>query len=342
MLKKVLVTGGNGFLALHLIKQLLNNDYQVRTTVRSLAKKEQVLATLKKNQTPHLDQLTFVEATLTTATGWTEAMADINYVLSVAAPVFVGPSKVAASTDQVATAGIRRIIQTAEKAGVKRIVMTANLGAVGFSNKDPYHITTEADWTNANEPGLSRYEKSKLLAEKSAWQYLEQTHSPLEFVTINAGAMLGPALDEHLSGSFGLLKNLLNPTTRVPNIALNIVDVRTVAQLHLRAMTSPVAANQRFLAVNDQPISMPEIVALIKATRPELAPQLPMRSLPNWLIRLAAIFNQQAKEGRLLLALNHQVSNQKAKRLLNWQPNDNKTTILSALDTMQQNGQRQS
>jgi len=186
----VLVTGGNGFLALHIIQQLLTAGFPVRATLRNLNRKDQVKTTLENNQTPHLDQLTFVQTDLTKDADWPAAMKDVTYVMSVAAPVFVNGKQGTDAMAQVATDGTLRIIKSAEKAGVKRVVMTGNFGAVGFSNKDPQHITTESDWTDPDEPGLSLYERSKLVAEKAAWNYLKTTNSALEFTTVTPARCL--------------------------------------------------------------------------------------------------------------------------------------------------------
>ncbi|MDV7695024.1 3-beta hydroxysteroid dehydrogenase [Pediococcus parvulus] len=336
MTEKVLVTGGNGFLALHIIKQLLEANYSVRATLRSLNKKEEVLQTLKFHEVPNLDRLSFVQADLTRDDNWSTAMAGITYVMSVAAPVFVNGETATKDVARAATDGTLRILKAAVTSNVKRVIMTANLGAVGFSNKNQQHTTTEADWTDPNESGLSLYEKSKLIAEKSAWNYLKKTNSTLEFVTVNAGAMLGGALDDHVSGSFGIVRNLINGTVkRIPNIKMNIVDVRDVADIHIRAMQTSAAAGKRFLAVGDKPISMPEIAALIKTHRPKLVAKIPTRTLPNWIIRIGSHFNQQAKEGRLFLEVNHNVSNQRAKTLLGWQPiGSNQETILNTVDSL--------
>lgn len=336
MNETVLVTGANGFLAMRLIKQLLTNGYHVRATLRSLTKKETVLAAFKANNVTNINQLEFVQADLTKDDGWHAAMQGVTYVMSVAAPVFVNGAMASEKVAQTAVDGTLRILKAAQASEVKRVVMTANLGAVGFSNKDPKHITTESDWTNSNEPGLSIYEKSKLIAEKSAWDYLKQTDSQLEFVTVNAGAMLGPSLDNHVSGSFGIIKNFFDGGLKaIPKIDVNIVDVRDVVDIEIRAMETSQAAGKRFLAVEDNPISMPQLVSVIKENRPQLAPKLPTKTVPSWLIRLGAPFNKQAQEGRLLLDINHHVSNHRAKEILGWQPiSRNEDAILTAVDSM--------
>lgn len=333
MNQQILVTGGNGFLALHIIKQLLTQGYAVRATLRSLAKATDVRQTLTAAHTPHLDQLSFVAADLTQDAGWATAMSGISGVMSVAAPVFVNGERVTTTLANAATAGTERILRAALAAGVKRVVMTANLGAVGFSSFDPRHVITEADWTATTQRGLSAYELSKLVAEHAAWDFVAQ-HPELELVTVNAGAMLGPALGQHVTGSFGLITRLLTgkPT---PNLMVNVVDVRDVADIHVRALSTPTAANQRFLAVADTPISMQAIVTLLRQQRPELTTHLPHHLLPSGLVHLLAPFNTAAREADLMLRLGHQVSNQHARTTLGWQPiSDSATAVLAAADSL--------
>ncbi|KRO04073.1 oxidoreductase [Levilactobacillus paucivorans] len=331
----VLVTGGNGFLARHIMHELLRQEYAVRATLRSLDQAEAVRTDLKIAGTPHLDRLNFAAADLTQDAGWSAAMVGVTTVMSVAAPVFVNETNVA---DQVATAaevGTKRILQAAEKAGVKRVVMTANLGAVGFSSFGD-HVVTEADWTDPEQAGLSAYERAKLFAERAAWQYTQHHPVAPELVTVNAGAMLGPSLGGHVTSSFGLLTRLIagKPT---PNLVVNVVDVRDVADLHVRAMQTPEAAGQRILAVEDTAISMQEILTLIRNQYPEMSEKLPHRLLPTWLVNGLAPFNQAVKEAQLMMRVSHRVSNQRARQLLNWQPvSSSRQAVLSALASLQE------
>lgn len=334
MIKTVLVTGGNGFLGLHLLAQLLTQGFTVRTTLRRADQESGVMAALKAHHIPHLDRLTFAIADLTHDAGWAAAMTGIDGVFSVAAPVFVNGEKATAALRQQAEVGTLRILQAAHDAGVQRVVLTANWGAVGYSNHDRHSVTTEANWTDPEEPGLSPYEKSKLLAEQAAWHY-NQTQPQPELVTVNPSAMLGQALNDHVSGSLGIVANMLSGRTKaLANVPLNVVDVVDVASLHILAMTKPPAAGHRFIASADGQITLPQIAALIRQQRPAVAAKVPHRQLPNWLVALVAPFSAQAREGKLMLKTNRHTSTAAAKSL-GWQPRYSiDQTILRTVDQL--------
>ena len=331
MMKKVLVTGGTGFVGMHIILQLLQKGYRVKTTVRSMKSKNQVIDTLKANGITNLDDLAFAEADLSKDDNWEEAMKGCDYVLSVASPVFMTIPEDENEAIRPAVEGILRILKAAQKAKVKRVVMTSNFGAVGFSNKKSDQPTTENDWTKTQQKGLSIYEKSKLLAERAAWDFIRSEGGNLEFTTINPVAIFGPALSNHLSGSFVLFDMLLSGKP-YPNLPLNIVDVRDVADLHIRAMTAPEAKSERFIASADGQISMQEIAALLKQEIPEVSGKISSRIIPNGAIYLAALFNKHAKEGVAMLKINRNVSNAKARNKLGWKPIATKEEVV--LDSM--------
>lgn len=336
MQETILVTGGNGFVGMRLIFELLQKGYRVKTTLRSLSSKDEVLKTFKLNGITAFNNLSFVETDLSKDDNWDNVMAGCAYVLSVASPLFSGIPKDEEEAMRPAREGIIRILKAAREARVKRVVMTSNFGAVGFSNQNKNSITTEENWTNPDQTGLSIYEKSKLLAERSAWDFIKNEGGDLEFATINPVAILGPSLSEHVSGSFGLLKHLLDGSMKaIPNILLNVVDVRDVADLHIRAMTSPKANGQRFIASADGQISMPEIAVLLKNKMPQVAENISSKRVPNFVINVTSLFNKQAKEALLLLTMNRNVSNAKAKELLGWTPiASNEEAILASVESM--------
>lgn len=336
----VLVTGGTGALGAYCIRQLLTKGYVVKTTLRSVSKKNEVIQMLKTGDITSFDNLTFIQTDLTNDTNWDQAMNGCHYVLHVASPTH---ALAKASEDDMirpAVEGTLRVLKAARDAGVKRVVMTSSFGAVGFSHKNRNSETTEADWTDPNEKGLSAYEKSKTLAERAAWEFIQQEGRGLELATINPVAIFGPSLGASKSPSLGILTFLLEGSMKaIPNIELNVVDIRDVADLHIRAMTNPEAKGQRFIATADGKISMPEIALLLKDKRPDVAQKVPTGILPNWLLSIAALVNSQARQSVALLTINRNVSNAKARSLLGWSPIATKEeAILASMDSMIQHG----
>ncbi|AUD06077.1 SDR family oxidoreductase [Spirosoma pollinicola] len=336
----VLVTGGTGALGVHCILQLLDKGYRVKTTIRSINKKNVVIEMLKTGGITSADNLTFIEADLTKDTNWDQAMNGCQYVLHIASPTHAD-AKV--SEDQMirpAVEGTLRVLKAARKAGIKRVIMTSSFGAVGFSNKKQNSETTEADWTDPHEKGLSAYEKSKTLAEQAAWNFIRQEGGGLELATINPVAIFGPSLGASKSPSLGILTFLLAGSMKaIPDIELNVVDIRDVADLHIRAMTNPDAKGQRFIATADGKISMPEIALLLKNKRSDVAQKVPTGILPNWVLSIVALFNAQAKQSVALLAINRNVSNAKARNVLGWTPRaTQEDAILASMDSIIQQG----
>ena len=336
----VLVTGGSGFVAMHIILQLLQKGYHVKTTVRSLKSKDKIIDALKANGITNTENLSFAETELTKDDNWATAMEGCYYVLSVASPVFFEIPNDENEAIRPAVEGIKRILKFAKNADVKRVVMTSNFGAVGFSQTDNNRETTEADWTDPNLKGLSVYEKSKTLAEMAAWDFIKKEGGKLEFATINPVAIFGPSLNEHISGSLDIVKHLLDGTMNpVPPIPLNLVDVRDVADLHIRAMESPKANGQRFIATADGQISIPEIAKFLIKTNPEITSKVSTKSIPVFAVKLASLFNAKAKEGVMFMNMNRKVSNAKARKLLDWKPiGTNEEIILVSVDSMKKYG----
>lgn len=331
----VLVTGGTGAVAANCILQLIDRGYIVRTTIRSLSRKNEVIKMLKHGGCKAIDHLSFIEADLTKDDNWLEAMNGCKYVLHVASPTHID------STDENAIVGpavdgVLRVLTAAKNADIERVVLTSSFGAVGFSNKSKVTETTEENWTNPNEKGLSFYEKSKVLAERAAWDFIDQNGGKLELAVINPVAIFGPSLGPGKSPSLGILKFLLEGSMKaVPNIPLNCVDIRDVADLHIRAMTTPKANGQRFIASADGRITMPEIAKLLKRHMPERSMKVPTKILPDWVLSVSALFNAQAKQAVALLKINRNVSNEKARKLLGWMPTaTNEEAVLASLDSM--------
>lgn len=332
----VLVTGGTGFVGIHCILLLLQQGYKVKTTIRSINKKSKVLDMLETQGIKPFDDLTFIEADLTDDKGWEDAVKNCTYVLHVASPIFLTLPKDENEMIRPAVDGALRVLKAAKKAGVKRVVMTSNFGAIGYSHKDPHTEITEKEWTDPNEKGLSSYNKSKVLAEKSAWDFIHKEGGDLELSVINPVAIFGPALGPDISSGFELIKGLVDGTMkRIPNLVMNIIDVRDVADLHIRAMTNPDAKDERFLALAGGTLSMPQIALLLKNKLPDISQKVSTKKLPDWAVYLSAPFNPKARMLASMLRTSRNTSNAKAKKVLGWIPMaTNEEAVLAAVESI--------
>jgi len=333
--KLVLVTGGNGFVGLYCILQLLQQGYRVRATLRSISKKDKVIDSLRNDNIQNLDQLSFIEADLTDDKNWDAAMDGCSYVLHIASPITLELPKHEDDMIRPAVDGTLGVLKAASDAGVKRVVMTSNFGAVGYSHKDKTKLITEESWTDPNEKGLSAYNKSKVLAERAAWDFMAKEGGNLELTVINPMAIFGPALNADVSSGFGLLKQVMNGSMKaIPNISLGIVDVRDVADLHIRAMVNPIAKGQRYLALSGGVMSLPQIAKLVIEKLPGDTAKTSTKIMPDWLVRVAALFNKKAKAIVPLLGVYRNATNKKAKEQLGWQPRSNEEAILATAKSL--------
>ena len=331
----VLVTGGSGFVAIHCILQLLQQGYNVRTTVRKMSKQNEVLDMLKYGGITGFSRLSFIETDLTKDDNWNEAVKGCTYVLHVASPIYLRLPKNEDEMIRPAVDGTLRVLKAARDAGVQRVVMTSNFGAIGYSHKDKTTLITEEEWTDPNEKGLSVYNKSKTLAERAAWNFIKTEGGNLELSVVNPVGIFGPALGPVLSSGFGLLKQVLDGSMKaIPNITLTIVDVRDVADLHLRAMTNPAAKGERFLAIAGDTLSLPQIAVLYKNKLGNAGKHISTKRLPDRLVRVTAIFSKKAKVLVPMLSRYRDASNKKATTMLGWQPRSNEEALMATAQSM--------
>jgi len=245
----VLVTGGSGFIGCHCILQLLAAGYEVRTTVRNLNRETEVRAMLKVGGAEPGDRLSFIAADLEKDDGWPEAVTGCEYVLHVASPL---PASVPKHEDELivpAREGALRVLRAARDAGVKRVVLTSSFAAIGYGHEVQETPFNETNWTNLNGDAVA-YVKSKALAERAAWDFIANEGGNLELAVINPVGVFGPVLGPDYSTSILLVQRLMEAAMPgCPRLCFGLVDVRDVANLHLRAMTNPAAKGERFLAL---------------------------------------------------------------------------------------------
>jgi len=330
----VLVTGGSGFVGVHCILQLINAGYRVRTTVRSLERETDVRAMLKTGGIEAVDALSFVAADLITDDGWQQAVSGCDYVLHVASPFPSGTSKNADDVIIPAREGALRVLRAARDAGVKRVVLTSSFAAIGYGHKSDDKPFSEENWTNLDNPHLSAYVKSKTIAERAAWDFIEREGGALELSVINPVGIFGPALGTDFSGSIQIIENMMKGAlSQLPNIYFSLIDVRDVAYLHLRAMTDPAARGQRFLAAGDS-TSLLEIANTLKARMGDAAARVSTKTLPSWIIRVSSIFSTQAKEIVHDIDKIRGANNAKVRQVFDWTPISNEKAIVATAESL--------
>ncbi|WP_135211540.1 SDR family oxidoreductase [Vitreimonas flagellata] len=331
----VLVTGGSGFVGSHVIIQLLNAGYQVRTTVRSLNREGEVREMLRVGGVEAGDRLSFAAADLTSDAGWAEAVAGCSYVHHVASPF---PPSIPQHEDEViipARDGALRVLKAARDAGVKRVVLTSSYAAIGYGQPEQKAPFDETNWTDPNGDDVRAYVKSKTLAERAAWDFIAREGGALELSVVNPVAVLGPALAPDYSTSIMLIQRLMDGAMPgCPRLYFGIVDVRDVADMHMRCMTNPAAKGERFLALAGEFLSIAQIARILKRNLGPAAKRVPTLELPDFLIRMAARNDPAVQQILPELGKRKDGTNAKAKRVLGWAPRSNEEAIVATAESL--------
>jgi dihydroflavonol-4-reductase len=316
----VLVTGGSGYIAGFCIRQLLSEGWQVRTTIRNLAREEETRRTLG-GQALDRNNLKFMAADLNSDSGWAEAVKGADYVLHVASPI---PNVDPKTDDELvvpAREGTLRVLRAARDAGVKRVVVTSSTAAVCYgqgSREKPY---TENEWSDPTKLwDSSAYERSKTYAERAAWDFMQKEAGSLQMTAINPGAVVGPVLGSDFSVSIEIVRKLMDGSVPgCPHLGWALVDARDIADLHIRAMTHPDAAGQRFLGAGEF-LWMGDIARVLRERIPQYARRIPSRNIPDFVVRVIALFDRTLATRMFELSKIRRVDASKAARILGWKP----------------------
>lgn len=340
-LAPVLVTGGTGYLGTHTVARLLAGGHHVRTTVRDLGREPEVRAAVATAGIPAdiaAERLEVVAADLAADGGWPEAVDGCAYVLHVASPFYSVAPEQADELIGPARDGSLRVLRAARDAGVRRVVLTSSFAAIGYSPKadDSYD---ESDWTNP-EDTESPYIKSKAIAEAAAWEFargegLRGEGSGLELTVINPTGIFGPVLSPRLSTSIALVKAMLDGThPAVPRVYFGVVDVRDVADLHVRAMTHPKAAGERFLATSGDAISYRQLSEILAEHFGPRDGALPVEEMTDDQLREAARSVPALRDAVLRVGQIPVMNTAKAREVLGWAPRDPVTTIVDTAESL--------
>jgi nucleoside-diphosphate-sugar epimerase len=332
-MSSVLVTGGSGFVGSQVILQLLTAGHVVRTTVRSLKREGIVRAMLRDAGADPGKQLSFFAAELEHDAGWAEAVSGCDYLIHVASPM---PAAAPRSEDELivpARDGLLRVLRAADRAKVKRVVLTSSCGAVYYGHPPQTAPFDETSWTNIDGE-MSAYVRSKAIAERAAWDFIAGEGKALELSVINPAGIFGPILGADFSSSIELVTRLMKGMPGCPRLYFGVVDVRDVADLHLRAMTHPAAKGERFIAVSGDIMSMLDIATVLKAHLGDAARRVPTRQLPNWLVRFGALFDPKMRPLLPLLNNTRRATSAKAERLLGWRPRSREDAIVATAESL--------
>ena len=329
----VLVTGGSGFVGSHVVLQLLNAGHDVRTTVRSLTRETGVRAMLKDAGVAPDGPLSFFAADLERDEGWPEAVTGCDHVIHVASPIPAAAPKTEDELIRPARDGVLRVLRASRDARVKRVVLTSSCGAIYYGHPPQAAPFDETSWTNIDGE-MSAYVRSKAIAERAAWNFMSAEGGSLELSVINPAGIFGPILGPDFSSSIDLVTRLMKGMPGCPRLYFGVVDVRDVADLHVRAMTHPAAKGERFIATSGDIMSMLAIAAVLRERLGDAARKVPRRELPNWLVRLVALFDRNLKTLVPLLDSTRRATSAKAERMLGWRPRSPEDAIVATAESL--------
>lgn len=332
----ILVTGASGFIAIHTIAQLLEQGYKVRGTVRSMQKEAEVRESVRR-YSQKINQLEIMPTELNQDEGWNEAMKDIEYVIHLASPF---PPTEPNHEDELikpAVEGTLRVLNFAQKANVKRVVVMSSNAAISAGHTGENRTFTEADWSNV-ENKIGAYSKSKTLAERAAWDFVNSKENKMEMVAINPPFVLGPVTNKNYNTSSEVVRTfMLRQVPGSAKIKLGIVDVRDVASAIVSAMEIKEAAGNRFL-VSAGELWTNEVAQILYDEFYKRGYRVPILLIPSLLVRLIALFDPKVAGVVNSLNWDFKLSSDHAKQILKWNPRSPKEAILSMAESLIEQG----
>lgn len=334
----VLVTGGTGYIGGELIKQLLAKGWSIHTTVRKKAKSEARL--FERFGNPPVDKLKVFQAELLSDEGWAEAVAGCTHVAHVASPVSETTPDHEDELIVPAREGTLRALKFAKQAGVTRFVHTSSIAAVAYGRDEGMEYTsTEADWTDVNSPDTTAYAKSKTIAERTARDWIAAEAPDMEYVSINPVLVLGPVDSDDFSASVTPVTMLLTgKVPMAPDLGFGVVDLRDVADLHVRCLETPGLAGERFIA-SGKFMKMIDLANVMReGLTKEQAKKLPKRAMPGWVASLFMLINPPFRSVKNELGRVRHSDASHAEEVLGWKTRAEEESILDCARSLFEHG----
>tara|TARA_A100001011_G_scaffold377881_1_gene442035 strand:+ start:69 stop:1094 length:1026 start_codon:yes stop_codon:yes gene_type:complete len=313
----VLVTGASGWIAQFCIVELIRNGFYVRGSLRHMARQQEVIDAVSREVDP-TNMLEFCKLDLLKDGGWDDAMNGCKYVLHLASPFVMEDPKDENELIEPAREGTLRAMKAAKKAGVTRIVVTSSIAAILAHVREG---TVDANlWTDLKDPSVNVYQKSKTLAEKAAWDFIDtqDKKDALELSVINPGGVMGPTLGTDIKGvSLDICSQLLTgKMSGIPNLHICMIDVRDVAMLHVKAMTLPQAKNRRFISAHSKPTPFLEMAQTLK----DSGYNVTTKKVPSLMLKIVGLFNSEAKSMVPFIDRYVNCDISETEKVFNWKP----------------------
>ncbi|MFC0588972.1 NAD-dependent epimerase/dehydratase family protein [Novosphingobium aquiterrae] len=333
----VFVSGGSGYIAGETIRQLLARGWAVHTSVRSLSREAELRAQLGGTA----ESLKFFAADLTSDHGWAEAMAGCDAVCHMASPF---PSAVPKDENELivpAREGALRALRFAHAAGIRRFVMTSSAAAIAYGHPPGKSQYDESDWTNIDAPGVQPYIKSKTIAERAARDWVAANAPEMDYCAVCPVAVLGPVASGDFAASIEIVERLLNGSIpAIPNVGFSVVDVRDIADLHIRALEAPAATihGERFIGSSGPFQKFADVARVLRDNLGPQARKVPSRNMPNWGVRLLAMVMPPARQLLGELGRVRATSSAHAQAVLGWSPRPPEESILDCARSLIEKG----
>jgi dihydroflavonol-4-reductase len=336
-MKKICITGVSGFLGIHMALEGLKKGYQIVGTVRSEEKAKETIDTLSTFlREEELNNLSFAYTNLLKPEGWDEALKNCDAVIHVASPFIIEVPKHEDDLILPARNGVKHVFEAALKNNIQRIIQTSSIVSIVYGHGNNKNDFNETDWTNVDSKMASAYTKSKTLAEKDVWMYAKN-NAQLKVTTINPGFVLGPILGKDPGTSAAIiLKMMKGEYPGVPKLGFPTVDVRDVVNLHYLALENDKAVGQRYAAVSES-VWFKELANYVLEARPEFSKKVKPFEMPNWFVNIYSIFEKSTRMILPELGFKANISNEKAKSELGFNPRPVKEAVKATADSCVEN-----